>query len=107
MFTPAPGELCNEPNIVINDTRLDVVDTFVYLGSTLSGDGSLDAEIHLRIQKSSVAFGKLEKRVLSDRIIYLKTKISVYKSCVLTTLLYSSETWTTYRRRLKWLERFH
>ena len=37
----------------------------------------------------------------------LDAKISVYKSCVLTTLLYSSETWTTYRRHLKWLERFH
>ena len=75
-------EAYNEPNIVINDTRLDVVDTFVYLGSTLYGDGSLDAEIHLHIQEASVAFGKLEKRVWSDRAISLKTKISVYKSCV-------------------------
>ena len=80
MFTPAPGEPYNEPNIVINDTRLDVVDTFVYLGSTLSRDESLDAEIHLRIQKASVAFEKLEKRAWSDRTISLKTKISVYKS---------------------------
>ena len=107
MFTPAPGEPYNEPKIVINDTRLDVVDTFVYFGNTLSREGSLDAEIHLRIQKTSVAFGKLEKRVWSDRTISLNTKISVYKSCILTTLLYSSETWTTYRRHLKWLERFH
>ena len=49
MLTPAPGEPYNEPNIVINDTRWDVVNTFVYLVSTLSRDGSLDAEIHLRI----------------------------------------------------------
>ena len=83
MLTPAPGEPYNEPKIVINDTRLDVVDTFVYLGSTLSRDGSLDAEIHLRIQIASVAFGKLEKRVWSDRTISLKTKISLYKSYVL------------------------
>ena len=71
----------------------------------MSRDGSLDAEIHLRIQKASAAFGKLEKRVCSDRIIYLKTKIRVYTSGVLITLLYSSETWTTHRRHLKWLER--
>ena len=83
MFTSAPGEPYNEPKIVINDTRLDVVDTFVYLGSTLSRDGSLDAEIHLRIQIASVAFGKLEKRVWSDRTISLKTKIGLYKSYVL------------------------
>ena len=97
MFTPAPGEPYNELNIVINDTRLDVVDTFVYRnGNTLSRNGSLETEIRLRIQKAYVAFGKLEKRVWSDRTISLKTKISVYESCVLTTFLYSSETWTTY-----------
>ena len=31
MFTPAPGESYNKPNIVINGNRLDVVDTFAYL----------------------------------------------------------------------------
>ena len=106
MFTPAPGELYIEPNITVHGTRLDVVETFVYLGSTLSRDGSLDAEIHLRIQKASVAFGKLEKRVWADRGITNKTKVSVYKACVVTALLYSSETWTVHSRHLKWLERF-
>ena len=46
----------------------------------------MDAEIHLHIQKASVAYGKLEKRVCSDRKISLKTKFSVYKSCILSTL---------------------
>ena len=49
LFTPALGEPFSGPNIAINDIRLDVVGTFVYLGSTLFKDGSLDAEIHLRI----------------------------------------------------------
>ena len=49
MFTPAPGKPYIEPNIFVNGTRLEVVDTFLYLGSALSGDGSLDAEIHSRI----------------------------------------------------------
>ena len=65
----------------------------------MSRDGPLDTQVHLRIQKVSVAFGKLEKRVWSDRTISLKTKISVYKSCVLTTPLCSSDTrnpWNTY-----------
>ena len=107
MFTPAPGEPYIEPNIMVHGTRLDVVDTFVYLGSTLSRDGSLDAKIHLRIQKASVAFGKLRERVWADRHITYNTKISVYRSCVITALLYSSETWTVHRRHLKLLERFH
>jgi hypothetical protein len=106
MFTPAPGEPYNEPNIMVNGTKLGVVDSFVYLGSTISRDGSLDAEIKTRIQKGSVAFGKLEKRLWSDRGVTIVTKVTVYQTCVLTALLYSSEVWTTFRHHLKWLERF-
>ena len=83
------------------------MDTFVYLGSSIARDGSLDSEVHLRIAKACKAFGALEKRVWSDRGITMKTKLSVYESCVLTALLYSSETWTTYRRHIQVLERFH
>ena len=35
------------------------------------------------------------------------TKISVYRAAVLTALLYSSESWVTYRCQLRLLERFH
>ena len=107
MFTPAPGAPYVEPNIYVNGTRLEVVDTFVYLGSTIARDASLDAEIRLRIQKASTGFGQLEKRVWSDRDITINVKISVYWTCVLTALLYSSECWTTHRHHLKQLERFH
>ena len=33
-----------EPNIFIQGTRLDMVDSFIYLGSTLSRDEYLDSE---------------------------------------------------------------
>ena len=76
------------------------------LGSTLSRNGSLDAEISRRIAKASTAFGKLEKRVWSDRGI-TTAKLSVYEACVLTVLLYGSEIWATYRHHVNLLERFH
>ena len=107
MFTPVPGAPYIKPDIFVKKTRLEVVDTFVYLGSTISRDGSLDAEINLRTQKVSTAFGKLEKRLWSDHGITIKTKISVYSTCTLTALLYPSECWTTHQRHLKQLERFH
>ena len=103
MFTPAIGEPYIEPNITVYGTRLDVVDTFVYLGSIMSRDGSLDADIYSRISKGAVAFGKLEKRVWADRGITLNTKLDVYSTCVLT----AAETWTTYRRHIKLLEHLH
>jgi hypothetical protein len=107
MYTPPIGLPYVEPNIMVEGKRLNVADSFVYLGSTLSRDGTLDAEINQRIAKASTAFGKLEKRVWSDRGITTNTKLSVYEACVLTALLYGSETWTTYRRHVKLLERFH
>ena len=36
MFTPAPGAPYIESNIYVRERRLDVVDTFVYLGSIVS-----------------------------------------------------------------------
>ena len=107
MYTPAVGQPYTEPNIFVQERRLGVVDGFVYLGSTISRDGTLDAEIHHRIAKASVAFGKLEERVWKDRGIKIAAKLSVYDACVLTVLLYGSETWTTYRRHIRLLERFH
>ena len=107
MFNPVKGEPYIKPTITIHGTCLDVVESFTYLGSTLTCDGSLDAEIHRRIQKASVAYGTLAKRLWSSTGITHKTKLNVYRSCVLSVLLYSSETWTLFRRHLKILEHFH
>ena len=43
----------------------------------------------------------------SQHGIKLHTNIIVYKVCVLTALLYASETWTLYKHQLKLLEGFH
>ena len=44
MYTPPIDQVYVEPNITV-EGRLGVVDNFVCLGSTLSKNGSLDAEI--------------------------------------------------------------
>ena len=103
MYTTPIGQVYVEPNITVGSNRLEVVDSFVYLGSTLSRNGSFDAEISRRIAKASTAFGKLEKRVWPDRGITTNTKLSVYEVCVLTALLYGSEIWTTYRHHVNYI----
>ena len=40
--------------------------------------------------------GRLSKRVWENRLLKMGTKIKVYEACVLSTLLYGSETWSTY-----------
>ena len=51
------------PVITIDNTELEVVDTFTYLGSTVSSSTSLDAEISCRIAKTAAVIAKLNKRV--------------------------------------------
>ena len=63
----------------------------------------LDAEIHLYIQKASVADRMLEKWIMTNSNITHKTRMNVYRFCVLSALLYSSETYTLLCRHLKYL----
>ena len=50
---------------------------------------------------------KLNKREWINDLLSEKTKLQVYRSCVLSTLLYGSESWPTYARQEKRLNGFH
>ena len=95
------------PNIYINGTALSVVNKFCYLGSTMANSNSLDAEIDTRIGKASTTFGRLRSRVWDNRDLSINLKIRVYTACVLSTLLYCSESWPTYSRQERRLNSFH
>ena len=49
MFQPAPGNQYHEPHRSVNGQTLLVLETFTYLGSTLSRNAKIDAEINIRI----------------------------------------------------------
>ena len=87
--------------------RLQVVDKFTYLGSTLSRVMYIDGEVNARIAKASAAFGRLHGSVWDRSEIRLDTKLKVYKAVVLPTLLYACETRTVYQRHAKRLNHFH
>ena len=87
--------------------QLQVVDKFTYLGSTLSRVVHIDEEVNARIAKASAAFGRVPGSILERSGIRLDTKLKVYRSLVLPTLLYACETWTVYQRHAKRLNHFH
>nr|KAG5691627.1 hypothetical protein BaRGS_023798 [Batillaria attramentaria] len=95
------------PDISIDNTHLEVVDSFTYLGSTISSSLTLDTEISTRIGKAAAVMAKLRKRVWSNSQLTENTKLRVYKACILSTLLYGSESWTTYASQEKRLNIFH
>lgn len=96
-----------QPSISINGSLLTVVNKFTYLGSTVTDTNSLDAELDTRLGKASSTFGRLQSRVFKNKHISLHVKVEVYNACVLSTLLYGSESWAMYRRQEHRLNAFH
>ena len=116
VYQPTPGKPYKEPTITVKDQRLQVVDKFTYLGSTLSRVVHIDDEVNARIAKASAAFGRLRGSIrdrsgirlfLTFFLTFFDTKLKVYRSVVLPTLLYACETWTVYQRHAKRLNHFH
>jgi len=96
-----------KPNISIDNTILDVVKEFTYLGSTVSDNLSLDNETNKRIGKASTTMARLSKRVWENRLLTTNTKVKVYNACVLSILLYGSESWPMYAEQETKFNSFH
>ena len=79
-------------SIMVNGDVIDEVDHFTYLGSKVSTSGDGEEEIQVRISKASQAFAALRGTWRSKNISQ-KTKIRLFKSNVLSTLLYGAESW--------------
>ena len=100
-------DVSTAPSITIDNVKLDTVDEFTYLGSTISNNLSLDIELDRRLGKSNTIMARLTKRVWENTALTLHTKIRVYQACVLSTLLHGSESWTTYIKQELRLNSFY
>ena len=93
----------NSQDVMIDGTCLDVMNSFIYSGATITSNFSLD-EI---TTKASVTMSRLNKCIWENRKLTMATKICIYRACILSILLYSSETWTTYACHEARLNSFH
>ena len=84
------------PKIMMYSKALENVSNFKYLGATLSDDATSKKEIRIRLAMATSVMVKLEKIWRSKEIVF-KIKCKLYKSLVITTLLYGCETWTLYQ----------
>ena len=103
LHQPTPYEEYRPPHICIGETELKFTQQFTYLGCTISSDAKIDKEIDNSLEKANSSFGRQNKRVWNNKSLKCKTKILVYRAVVLITLLYSSETWVTYRSHIRLL----
>ena len=73
---------------------LEVVHNFKYLGSNFTSDGTLDAEINHRTASAGFAWHQLNSgKDWSSKYVTLARKVLIFRSVVLTILLYGCETW--------------
>ena len=106
--TNVVGQDTEAPTVItIADYELDAVSQFTYHGSTINDNLSLDAEIDKRIGKAVSTLARLTARVWSSLKLYVKTNMAVYNACVISTLLYGSDTWTMYAGQARRLNSFH
>ena len=80
---------------------------FTYLGSVISSDATVSKDFENRLSKASSSFGRVSKRVLQNDSLYLSTKIQVYRSVVVSTVLYGAETWVLCRKKIRLLKEFY
>ena len=103
--TQSLGKATGQLSIQIDSYKLKQTDAFVYLGGTISRDGS-ESDVKRRIGLARGLFQSLNNIWIAKELSR-ETKVQVYETLVLGVLLYNSETWTLkveQKNRLRVLE---
>ena len=72
--------------------ELETVNVFCYLGDRLNGSGGCEAAVTARVRIGWIRFKECGELLFGNRFP-LKMKVKVYRSCVISAILYGSETW--------------
>ena len=80
-------------SIFMDGMLLEEVNPFKYLGATLKSDGASDNELRIRLAAATSAMVRLDNIWYSKNITF-HVKYILYKSLILSILLYGCEYWT-------------
>ena len=93
--------------IKIEEDELPYMEEFTYLGSTVRNDGGAGKDIRIRIAKVRKNAFNMLNNIWKSQQYSLKTKVRIYNSCVISTLLYGAECWRMTETDLRKLSTFH
>ena len=105
LYLPSDSSL--HPTFYISRDQLGLTEPFTYLGSIITSTCDLTAEIQHSAKLASISFGRLSKRVFTNRDLSTRTKMAVCNEICVSTLLYACEGWTPYCRHIWALQAFH
>lgn len=92
--------------VLLHGQVVEHVDHFVYLGSVVTADNSLDRDISRRLSRAAYAFQTLQP-VLRNRHLSARTKCTLYRAIVVNNLVYGSEAWVPKASQMRRLDVFH
>lgn len=94
----------SEPiHISVENLELQQVETFIYLGKTVSFKNQDNEEITRRINNGWKRFWSL-KHIFKNKQILMKLKAKVFDSCILPVLTYGAQTWALTKNNIKRLK---
>ena len=91
--------------IAVGGEPIKEVESFVYLGSTITKQSGTDEDVTSRIGKARSAFITL-KKMWTSKEISTETKMRIFNSNVKSVLFYGCETWKTTRKVQRLLQTF-
>ena len=90
----ASGISSQDPPILLEQSPIDEIHEFKYLGSLVDPIGGCTSEIQSRIASATGVFTQLNHSLWNQKNVRLKTRIRIYQALVRSVLLYGCETWT-------------
>ena len=93
-------------SVSIDGQSVEAVDSFIYLGSEVNSSGYCLSDVRRRIGIASSVMSQLDRTWKQARLS-LATKLRIYQSCVMSTLLYGSECWCLLKKESDLLQSFH
>ncbi|XP_054086050.1 putative uncharacterized transposon-derived protein F52C9.6 isoform X2 [Zeugodacus cucurbitae] len=80
-------------HVTVDSHNFEVVDNFVYLGTSINNTNNVSLEIQRRITLANRCYFGLSRQ-LKSKVLSRRTKIKLYKSLIIPVLMYGAEAWT-------------
>ena len=93
------GALCSGVKW-LDGTEIEIIDSYTFLGTIITRDGSMCKEINRRISSGRLAMIKLEK-IMKDRDVTATTKVKIVETMIFPIVTYRSESWTVREKERK------
>ena len=107
MCVPPPNQQAPSVAIEAAGQRYRQVNSFVYLGSMVSHDASMSAEIERRVRAAQFRVGKYQVALYRRSTAPLSLKVRMVKAEVVEALLYGCATWTLRKEEFARLHSTH